>query len=126
MNNISRRDFFAILGAGAAATALPGCCLTKCGPKHARAKIALQLYSLCRYIAAKGSDKGVEKFDAILGRPGCDKDGKPCATPVDWDGLIPVSEADGVKWYVVECERHFDDLSAITPSYEFLKSKGLN
>ena len=70
--------------------------------------------------------KGVEKFDAILGRPGCDKDGKPCATPVDWDGLIPVSEADGVKWYVVECERHFDDLSAITPSYEFLKSKGLN
>ena len=73
-----------------------------------------------------GMGKGVEKFDAILGRPGCDKDGKPCATPVGWDGLIPVSEADGVKWYVVECERHFDDLSAVTPSYAFLKSKGLN
>ena len=73
-----------------------------------------------------GMGKGVAKFDAILGKPGCDKDGRPCATPVDWDGLIPVSEADGVKWYVVECERHFDDLSAVTPSYAFLKSKGLN
>ena len=339
MNNISRRDFFAILGAGAAATALPGCCLPKCAPKHARAKIALQLYSLCQYIGQKGSGKGVDlaralnnvaaigykgveffgggcfghdskdvrkwladaglkacgihvdnsaygfdtkkwtfnpdvlkktcdfnldfgnnliicpgggnfppgcswstgrggepcesskeidefckrltdlynqgaevaakfgcriglhnhtwehaiflldgtsfwdyffsntnpnvcmeqdvgwttcagdtysgltpmdqykkyphrsptlhakengmgkgvvKFDAILGRPGCDKDGNPCATPVDWDALIPVTEKDGVEWYVVECERHFEDLSAVLPSYNFLKAKGLN
>ena len=73
-----------------------------------------------------GMGKGVVRFDAILGRPGCDKDGNPCATPVDWDGLIPVSEKDGVEWYVVECERHFDDLSAVLPSYDFLKSKGLN
>ena len=73
-----------------------------------------------------GMGKGVEQFDAILGKPGCDKDGKPCATPVDWDGLIPVSEKDGVQWYVVECERHFEDLSAVLPSYNFLKSKGLN
>ena len=63
----------------------------------------------------------VKKFDAILGKPG-----EPGATPVDWDGLIPVTEKDGVEWYVVECERHFDDLSAVLPSYNFLKAKGLN
>jgi len=68
-----------------------------------------------------GMGKDVKTFDAVLGKPG-----EPGATPVDWDGLIPVSEADGVEWYVVECERHFDDLSAVTPSYWFLKTKGLN
>ena len=73
-----------------------------------------------------GMGKGVVKFDAILGKPGCDKDGNPCATPVDWDALIPVTEKDGVEWYVVECERHFEDFSAALPSYNFLKSKGLN
>ena len=73
-----------------------------------------------------GMGKGVKKFDAILGKPGCDENGVRCATPVDWDGLIPVTEKDGVEWYVVECEKHFDDLSAVTPSYNFLKSKGLN
>ena len=73
-----------------------------------------------------GMGKSVEKFDAILGKPGCDKDGKRCATPVDWDALIPVTEKDGVEWYVVECEKHFEDLSAVLPSYNFLKSKGLN
>ena len=73
-----------------------------------------------------GMGKGVKKFDAILGQPGCDENGKRCATPVDWDALLPVAEADGVKWWVVECERHFEDLSAVTPSYAFLKSKGLN
>ncbi|MBR3221277.1 MAG: sugar phosphate isomerase/epimerase [Kiritimatiellae bacterium] len=67
-----------------------------------------------------GMGKNVKEFDAILGQPG-----KPGATPVDWDGLIPVTEKDGVAWYVVECERHFDDLSAITPSYAFLKTKGI-
>ena len=73
-----------------------------------------------------GMGKNVKKFDAILGKPGCDGDGKPCATPVAWDDLIPVTEKDGVEWYVVECERHFEDLSAVTPSYAFLKAKGLN
>ena len=68
-----------------------------------------------------GMGAGVTSFDAILGQPG-----KPGAVGVDWDGLIPVTEEDGVQWYVVECERHANDLSAITPSYEFLKSKGLN
>ena len=73
-----------------------------------------------------GMGRGVKTFDAILGKPGCDKDGNPCATPVDWDALIPVTERDGVEWYVVECEKHCDDLSAVTPSCAFLKSKGLS
>ena len=53
-------------------------------------------------------------FDAILGRPAAGKRG------VDWAGLIPVAEKDGVEWFVVECERHFDSLEAITPSFAFL------
>lgn len=68
-----------------------------------------------------GMGKEVKEFDAILGQPG-----KPGATPVDWDGLIPATEKDGVEWYIVECERHFDSLYAVTPSYAFLKAKGLN
>ena len=71
-----------------------------------------------------GMGKGVKKFDAILGKPGCDENGKPCATPVPWDELFPVTDADGVKWYVVECERHEDTFDAIKPSFDFLKSKG--
>ena len=68
-----------------------------------------------------GMGKDVKEFDAILGKPG-----KPGAVPVDWDGLIPVTEKDGVDWYVVECERHFDDFSAVLPSYNFLHAKGLD
>jgi len=67
-----------------------------------------------------GMGKEVKEFDAILGKPG-----KPGAVPVDWDGLIPVAEADGVRWFVVECEQHFEDFSAVLPSYNFLKDKGL-
>jgi len=68
-----------------------------------------------------GMGKDVASFDAILGRPG-----KPGATPVDWDAVIETSEANGTEWFVVECEKHFEDLSAVTPSYNFLKMKGLN
>jgi hypothetical protein len=68
--------------------------------------------------------KGVKKFDAILGKPGCDENGKLCATPVPWDELFPVTDADGVKWYVVECEKHEDTFDAIKPSFDFLRSKG--
>ena len=71
-----------------------------------------------------GMGKGVKKFDAILGKPGCDENGKPCATPVPWDELFPVTDADGVKWYVVECEKHEDTFDAIKPSFDFLRSKG--
>lgn len=66
-----------------------------------------------------GMGPGVKQFDAILGQPG-----KPGAKGVEWDRLFPVTDADGVKWYVVECERHEDSLDAIRPSIEFLKSKG--
>jgi sugar phosphate isomerase/epimerase len=66
-----------------------------------------------------GMGKSVTKFDAILGQPG-----QPGAKGVEWDKLFPVADANGVKWWVVECERHFDSLEAITPSYAFLKSKG--
>ena len=58
------------------------------------------------------------KFEAILGQPG------EGARGVDWDRLFPVTDADGVEWYVVECERLCDSLGAVGPSYEFLKSKG--
>jgi len=67
-----------------------------------------------------GMGTGVSEFDAILGQPG-----RPGATPVDWDGLITVARNDGVKWFVVECERHGNDFSAIKPSREFLAAKGL-
>ena len=68
-----------------------------------------------------GSGREIKKFDGILGQPG-----EPGAEPVDWDGLISAAKADGVRWFVVECERHFEDLSAVTPSYGFLKGKGLS
>ena len=71
-----------------------------------------------------GMGRGVKKFDAILGQPGRDADGKVCAKGVDWDKLALAADADGVKWWVVECERHFDSLDAITPSFQFLRSKG--
>ena len=58
------------------------------------------------------------EFHAILGQPG------EGAKGVDWDKLFPITDADGVKWYVVECERHEDTFDAIKPSIEFLKSKG--
>lgn len=73
-----------------------------------------------------GMGPDVKKFDAILGKPGMDESGKVVAVGVDWDKLIVASEADGVEWYVVECEKHFEDLSAVTPSYAFLKGKGLS
>ena len=65
-----------------------------------------------------GMGKEVKEFDAILGQPG---DG---AVGVAWDRLFPVTDADGVKWYVVECERHFESLMPITESFKFLQSKG--
>lgn len=65
-----------------------------------------------------GMGKGVKTFDAILGQPG-----QPGAKGVDWDRLFPVTDADGVQWYVVECERHHNSLDAVIPSWKFLESK---
>ena len=67
---------------------------------------------------AKENGMDSPDFDAILGQPD-----KNCVG-VDWDALFPVADANGVKWHVVECERHFDSLDAIAPSFEFLKAKG--
>ena len=64
-----------------------------------------------------------ENFDAILGKPGAFKDGRK-VQGVDWDRLFKASDDDGVKWYVVECEKHEDGLMAIDASFKFLKSKG--
>ena len=66
-----------------------------------------------------GMGKGVKKFDAILGQPG-----QPGAKGVDWDKLFKAADKDGVKWWVVECERHAGSLAAVKPSFEFLKAKG--
>lgn len=66
-----------------------------------------------------GMGPGVKEFDAILGRPG-----RPGGKGVDWDSLFKATDADGVEWYIVECERHSDSFKAIVPSFEFLKSKG--
>ena len=46
------------------------------------------------------------------------------AKGVEWDRLFKATDKDGVKWYVVECERHAGSLAAVKPSFEFLKSKG--
>ena len=67
---------------------------------------------------AKENGMGSKKFDAILGQPG------EGAVGVAWDALFKATDADGVKWYVVECERHFDSLMPITESFKFLQSKG--
>lgn len=66
-----------------------------------------------------GMGKNVTKFDAILGQPG-----QPGAKGVEWDKLFPITDADGVQWYVVECERLCDTLDAVKPSFDFLRSKG--
>ena len=71
-----------------------------------------------------GMGHGVKQFDAILGQPGKDGEGKVCAKGVDWKKLMGAADADGVKWWVVECERHFDSLDAVKPSFEYLKSIG--
>lgn len=68
--------------------------------------------------AKENSGNNPKKFDAILGKPG-----EPGAKGVDWDRLFKVTDADGVKWYIVECERHADSFEAVIPSFEFLKSK---
>jgi len=66
-----------------------------------------------------GMGKEVKEFDAILGQPG-----KPGAVPVPWEKLAVAADADGVAWWVVECERHEDTFDAIKPSYDFLKKLG--
>ena len=75
--------------------------------------------SLTIHAKENGMGKGVKKFDAILGQPG-----QPGAKGVEWDRLFKATDADKIKWYVVECEKHEDSLKAVKASFEFLKSKG--
>jgi sugar phosphate isomerase/epimerase len=75
--------------------------------------------SLTLHAKENGMGKGVKEFNAILGQPG-----KPGAVGVNWDGVCAAAEADGVKWWVVECERLCDSLNAIKPSFDFLRSNG--
>ena len=75
--------------------------------------------SITLHAKENGMGKNVKSFDAILGQPG-----KPGAVPVNWDAVAKAADADGVKWWVVECERHEGTLNAIKPSFEFLRSKG--
>ncbi len=74
---------------------------------------------------ATGKRIWADHFEGILGQPGTFDDGRK-APGVDWDKLIPATEEDGVKWYVVECERNAANLKAIDESFKFLKGKGLN
>ena len=63
--NVSRREFFSFLGAGTAAAAFSGCCT--CSPKGgaSRSKLALQLYSINKYIPRVGLDRALEDVAAI-------------------------------------------------------------
>ena len=74
--------------------------------------------SFALHAKENGMGKHVTSFDGILGRPG-----RPGAVPVDWDRLLPVAAADGVKWFVVECERGENGLDAVKPSFAFLHAK---
>ena len=56
--NISRREFFAFLGSGVAATAFPVGFLPNFGSCRIRAKIALQLYSINTYIGGRKDRNG--------------------------------------------------------------------
>ena len=60
-------------------------------------------------------------FEGILGETG-----SASVKGIDWDGLIATAKADGIGWFVVECEYHADDFRAIGPSAEFLKAKGVS
>ena len=76
----------------------------------------------CRY-DAKNNRIWADQFDAILGQPGKFKDGTT-VPGVNWDKLFKATDADGVKWYVVECEKHEGELSTVDDSFKFLRSKG--
>ncbi len=67
---------------------------------------------------AKENGQSNDGYEGILGQPG---KGAKC---VEWDRLFPVTDADGVQWYIVECERNASNLKSIIESFKFLQSKG--
>ena len=74
--------------------------------------------SVAIHAKENGMGKGVKEFDGVLGRPG-----RPGAKPVEWDRVLAAAAANGVEWYIVECERGEDGLGAVRSSFEFLKEK---
>ncbi len=67
---------------------------------------------------ARENGKGAPGVKIIVGQP------QPGVKGVEWDRLFPVTDADNVQWYVVECAGLTKDLTEIKPSFDFLKSKG--
>jgi hypothetical protein len=46
------------------------------------------------------------------------------AKGVDWPKVSAAADADGVKWWIAECEVHLDSLVPITESFRFLQRLG--
>ena len=65
-----------------------------------------------------GRRKMMHTFDGILGKPAANAKG------VDWKKVAVAADADGVKWWIAECEAHLDSLMPVAESYKFLKSLG--
>ena len=65
-----------------------------------------------------GRRKMMHTFDGILGKPAANAKG------VDWKKVDAAADADGVKWWIAECEAHLDSLAPITESYKFLQGLG--
>ena len=57
----------------------------------------------------------MDTFDGILGHPPVNAKG------VDWPKVSAAADADGVKWWIAECEVHLDSLQPITESFKFLR-----
>ena len=60
----------------------------------------------------------LDTFSSILGQPAVNAKG------VDWKKVSAAADADGVKWWIAECEWGRDSLHAITESYKFLQRLG--
>ncbi len=63
--------------------------------------------------------RNVKKFDGILGRPA-----QPGGRGVDWDKVAAAADRDGIKWWIIECEKHFNSLDVVRQSFAFLHGKG--
>ena len=60
----------------------------------------------------------LDTFSGILGQPAANAKG------VDWKKVSAAADADGVKWWIAECECGRDSLHAIAESYKFLERLG--
>lgn len=60
----------------------------------------------------------MDTFDGVLGRPAANARG------VDWKKVSAAADADGVKWWIAECEAHLDSLTPLAESFKFLQRLG--